>query len=97
MTIVNNSGFEFKLQQWQLITAAVAVESTPLAVEAALRVYVNTYRDYGASGEDAAERGAALLIDFVSHGLAENAAPVQPCCARTRRAGVRGRRQQPRR
>ena len=75
--IVDNSGFEFKLQQWQLNTAVVAVESTPLAVEAALRVYVNTYRDYGASGEDAAERGAALLTDFVSHCLMEKAAPVQ--------------------
>ena len=75
---VDNSGFDYNLEQWQLDTAAVAVESTPLAVEAALRVYINTYRNYGAAGEDAKERGAACLTDFVSHCLAEKAkAPVQ--------------------
>ena len=78
MHFVDNSGFDFKLEQWQVDTAAVAVDSTPVAVEAALRVYVNTYRDYGASGEDAKERGIACLMDFVSHCLAEKAkAPVQ--------------------
>ena len=78
MHFVDNSGFDFKLEQWQVDTAAVALESTPVAVEAALRVYVNTYRDYGASGEDAKEHGIACLMDFVSHCLAEKAkAPVQ--------------------